>query len=51
MEWKLYDADGTFLQEVNCQYDACDIANMMYRAAQVLINFNEKSARIIAKEV
>jgi hypothetical protein len=47
MEWKLYDKDGNFLQEVNCQYDASDIATMMYNAKVVQLDFDKKEARII----
>lgn len=49
MEWKLIDKDGVFLQEVNCQYDACDLATMMYDASVIEINFHNKTATI--KEV
>ena len=47
MEWKLYDKEGNFLQEVNCQYDASDIATMMYDATEVVLDFNTKTARIL----
>jgi hypothetical protein len=47
MEWKLYDKDGNFLQEVNCQYDASDIATMMYNAKIVQLDFDKKEAKII----
>lgn len=47
MEWKLYDKDGNFLQEVNCQYDASDIATMMYNAKVVQLDFDKKEAKII----
>ncbi|GFN32487.1 hypothetical protein [Paenibacillus xylaniclasticus] len=50
MEWKLYNSDGTFLQEVNCQYDASDIAVMLYGASKVELDFNHKEAKIIEKE-
>jgi antitoxin component YwqK of YwqJK toxin-antitoxin module len=47
MEWKLYDKDGNFLQEVNCQYDASDIATMMYNAKIIQLDFDKQEARII----
>lgn len=47
MEWKLFDSKGKFLQEVNCQYDASDIATMMYEASKVELDFNKKEAKII----
>lgn len=47
MEWKLYDKNGNFLQEVNCQYDASDIATMMYNAKIVQLDFDKKEAKII----
>lgn len=46
MDWKLLDKDGVFLQEVNCQYDACDLAVMLYNASVIEINFDEKTATI-----
>jgi hypothetical protein len=47
MDWKLYDKDKKFLQEVNCQYDASDIAVMLYEAKIVLLDFDKKEAQII----
>jgi hypothetical protein len=47
MEWKLINHKGEFLQEVNCQYDACDIATMMYDAKIVQLDFEKKEAKII----
>lgn len=47
MEWKIYDKDGNFLQEVNCQYDAIDIAIMMYNAKIIQLDFDKKEAKII----
>jgi hypothetical protein len=47
MDWKLFDKEGKFLQEVNCQYDASDIATMMYDAKQVVLDFDRKEAKII----
>ena len=47
MDWKLYDKNRHFLQEVNCQYDASDIACMLYGATVVNLNFNTKEAYII----
>lgn len=50
MEWKLFDIDGMFLQEVNCQYDACDIAVMMYGASKLDLDFDACTAIIKKKE-
>ena len=50
MDWKLYDKDKNFLQEVSCQYDASDIATMMYDATKVELDFSTKSAYITAKK-
>lgn len=47
MDWKLFDQKGNFLQEVNCQYDASDIATMLYDAKQVLLDFEKQEAKII----
>lgn len=47
MEWKLYDRDGKLLQEVNCQYDASDIAVMLYGAVKIELDFEKKEAKII----
>lgn len=47
MDWKLFDKDGKFLQEVNCQYDAGDIAQMMYGAVIVELDFIRQEAKII----
>ncbi len=47
MDWKLFDKDGKFLQEVNCQYDASDIATMMYDAVKVELDFEKQEAKII----
>lgn len=49
MEWKLYDVDGGFLQEVNCQYDASDIATMMFNAKKVELDFDKQEAKILSK--
>lgn len=49
MDWKLYDEDGNFLQEVNCQYDSCDLANWNYNAEQIIIDFKTKTTKIIKK--
>lgn len=48
MEWKLFDRDKNFIQEVNCQYDSLDIATFDNNATQVLVNFEKKEAYIIA---
>lgn len=50
MDWKLYDKDGSFLQEVNCQYDSLDIACFDHNAIEVRVDFLEKKAYIIEKE-
>lgn len=47
MDWKLLNKDGEFIQEVNCQYDALDIATMMEDAKKVEVDFEKKEARII----
>lgn len=47
MDWKLFDKDNIFLQEVNCQYDASDIAVMLYKAEIVQLDFSKKEAKII----
>jgi len=47
MNWKLFNCDGEFLREVNCQYDASDIATMMYDAKQVILDFDKQEAKII----
>lgn len=47
MEWKLFGKNKEFLQEVNCQYDACDIAMMMYDAKKIELDFDKKEAYII----
>lgn len=46
MEWRLLDEKGEFLQAVNCQYDACDIARWEYGATELHINFTSKEASI-----
>lgn len=50
MEWKLYDDKGNFLQDVNCQYDACDVARWDYNAVYLHLDFAEKAAHIITRE-
>lgn len=47
MDWKLLDKEGNFLQEVNCQYDACDFAAMMYCATKLEIDFQNQTGKII----
>ena len=49
MEWKLFDENGDFLQEVNCQYDSLDIAVMFFGAEAVEVDFEKKEAKIIKK--
>lgn len=50
MEWKLLDENKNFLQEVNCQYDACDFASMFYGATRIEIDFIKQEATIIERE-
>lgn len=47
MDWKLFNKNGEFLDVVNCQYDAIDIANMMYNATKIIIDLNKKEAYIV----
>jgi hypothetical protein len=47
MEWKLYDKQGNYLQDVNCQYDASDLAVMLYEAKIVKLDFNKQEAYIV----
>jgi hypothetical protein len=47
MDWKLIDKDGIFLQEVNCQYDALDLAVMLYAATIINVDFGQKEAKIV----
>ena len=47
MEWKLFDKEGKFLQGVNCQYDASDIATMMYDAKKIELDFEKQEATIV----
>lgn len=49
MEWKLFDTDGNFIQEVNCEYDACDISQWEHGAVLLSLDFKSKEAHIIAK--
>lgn len=46
MDWKLFNRDNELIQEVNCQYDACDIAEM-YKATKLEIDFKKKEAKIL----
>lgn len=50
MDWKLFDKDGNFLQEVNCQYDALDMSTMFHSGVKVLIDFEKESAYIVETE-
>lgn len=50
MDWKLYDMEGNFIQEVNCQYDSLDIALFDHDATEVRVDFKEKKAYILEKE-
>lgn len=47
MEWKLFDTDGKFLQEVNCEYDACDLSQWEHGAVSLRLDFEKKEAHII----
>jgi hypothetical protein len=47
IEWKLFDRDGSLIQEVNCQYDSLDLAVMLRNAKKVEVDFEKKEARII----
>lgn len=50
MDWKLYDVDGEFIQDVNCQYDSCDISLWNHRATKILVDFENKTTTIVEKE-
>ena len=50
LDWKLYDKNGIFIQEVNCQYDSLDIALFDHDAKKVEVDFIEKKAYILEKE-
>lgn len=50
MEWKLYDQEGNLLQDVNCQYDSCDISRWDYNAKRIIIDFSKKTTHIIEKD-
>lgn len=50
IDWKLLDQDGKMLQEVNCQYDSCDISLWDYNAKRIIIDFSTKTTQIIEKE-
>lgn len=47
MDWKLYDKNNQFIQEVNCQYDSLDLAVMLRDAKKVIVDFNKKETHII----
>lgn len=49
MDWKLLDENGNVLQDVNCQYDACDISQWDYNVESLKIDFNSKTATIIKR--
>lgn len=49
MEWKLLSENGTLIQEVNCQYDACDISQWDYNTTELKIDFINKTATIITR--
>ncbi|MCM3257060.1 hypothetical protein M3664_04595 [Paenibacillus lautus] len=46
MDWKLFDSNGEFIQEVNCQYDALDLAVLIEEATIIIVDFNKKEARV-----
>lgn len=50
MDWKLFDEKGTFLQEVNCEYDSCDLARWEHGATALRLDFAKKEAYIIERE-
>lgn len=50
MEWKLLNKDGEFIQEVNCEYDSCDISRWEHRATKITLDFKNKCAYIIETE-
>ncbi|WP_179125850.1 hypothetical protein [Rossellomorea marisflavi] len=50
MKWVLYDIDGAFLQQVNCEYDSCDIAQWEHGATDLHLDFHRKEARIITRQ-
>jgi hypothetical protein len=47
MDWKLITIDGKKVHDVNCQYDALDLAVMMEGATKVIVDFDKKEAKII----
>ncbi|MBD8839453.1 hypothetical protein IFU39_16695 [Paenibacillus sp. CFBP 13594] len=49
MDWKLFNENDEFLQEVNCQYDSLDLATMEHDAERVEVDFKNKTARIIKR--
>lgn len=48
MEWKILDNKGSFIHNANCQYDALDLAVMLYDASIVLVDFNNKETKLIS---
>mgnify|MGYP005755484341 CR=1 FL=1 len=50
LEWKLYDQNRKFLQDVNCQYDSCDVSRWEYNAKKINIDFDKKEVYIIEVE-
>lgn len=50
MDWKLFDEKGEFLQEVNCEYDSCDLSRWEYGASEIRLDFENKQAFILKKE-
>lgn len=50
IDWKILDENGLLLEEVNCQYDALDIAVMFYNAIVIEIDFDKEEARILKRK-
>lgn len=50
MDWKLYDIDGKFLKEVNCEYDSLDLSRWEFNAVEVRVDFKNKKTYIITKD-
>jgi len=50
MEWELYDIDGSYLQDVNCEYDSADLSRWEHGATELRLDFVNKKAYILSKE-
>jgi hypothetical protein len=44
--WELVDLNGELIQEVNCEYDAIDIARGLYNARVIELDFDNQVATI-----